>query len=37
MVSNALQNRIKIFTALPFNKIDKMKIQEEIDTIGKSS
>jgi arsenate reductase len=37
MVSNALQNRIKIFTALPFNKIDKIKIQEEIDTIGKSS
>jgi arsenate reductase len=37
MVSNALQNRIKIFTALPFNKIDKMKIQEEINTIGKSS
>jgi arsenate reductase len=34
MISIALQNRIKIFTALPFDKIDNMKIQKEIDAIG---
>jgi arsenate reductase (thioredoxin) len=35
-ISKVLENRIKIFTALPFDKIDKMRIQEEINAIGKS-
>jgi arsenate reductase len=31
-----LENRIKIFSMLPLDKLDKMKIKEEIDTIGLS-
>lgn len=35
-ISNYLQNRIKLFTSLPFSKLDSMKIKEEIDAIGKT-
>jgi len=31
-----LENRIKMFTALPLAKLDNMKIKEELDTIGKT-
>lgn len=30
-----LENRIKLFVALPFSKLDHLKIKEEIDAIGK--
>lgn len=33
----ALDNRIKIFTSLPFASLDRMKLQERLDAIGKSS
>ena len=33
-VTNNLQNRIKIFTSLPINKLDVIKIQQIIDAIG---
>jgi arsenate reductase len=29
-----LENRIKLFVALPFSKLDHLKIKEEIDAIG---
>ena len=29
-----LENRIKLFVSLPIDKLDKMKIKEEIDSIG---
>jgi arsenate reductase len=32
----ALENRIKIFTSLPFNSLDRMKLQERLDAIGKT-
>lgn len=32
-----LENRIKLFVALPFNKLDHLKIKEEIDAIGKAT
>ncbi|MDI1362794.1 arsenate reductase ArsC [Methylotenera sp.] len=35
-VSGYLQNRIKLFTALPISKLDSMRIKEEIDAIGKT-
>lgn len=31
-----LENRIKFFVALPFSKLDHLKIKEEIDAIGKT-
>ena len=31
-----LENRIKLFVALPFRKLDHLKIKEEIDAIGKT-
>lgn len=31
-----LENRIKLFVALPFSKLDHLKIKEEIDAIGKT-
>ena len=33
-VSNYLQNRIKLFSALPIEKLDDIKIKFEIDAIG---
>jgi protein-tyrosine-phosphatase len=33
---NALENRIKIFTSLPLASIDRMKLQERLDAIGKT-
>lgn len=33
----ALDNRIKIFTSLPFASLDRMKLQDRLDAIGKSS
>lgn len=35
-VCSYLENRIKLFASLPLDKLDKMKIKEEIDSIGKS-
>lgn len=35
-ISNYLQNRIKLFTALPIEKFDNIKIKHEIDAIGKT-
>jgi arsenate reductase len=35
-ISNYLENRIKLFSALPLAKLDDMKIKEEIDAIGKT-
>jgi arsenate reductase len=29
-----LENRIKLFTTLPFDKLDRLRIKDEIDTIG---
>jgi len=34
-VTNMLQNRIKLFTAIPIEKLDSMKLKKEIDYIGK--
>jgi len=31
----ALDNRIKIFTSLPFAQLDRIKLQERLDAIGK--
>jgi arsenate reductase len=31
-----LENRIKIFTSLPFDKLDRMKLQERLDAIGRA-
>jgi len=31
-----LSNRIRIFTALPFDKLDRLKLQKHLDEIGKS-
>lgn len=31
-----LENRIKIFVALPFDKLDQMHIKQEMDAIGKT-
>jgi len=33
---NALENRIKILTSLPLASIDRMKLQERLDAIGKT-
>ncbi len=35
-ISNYLQNRIKLFAALPIEKFDNIKIKQEIDAIGKT-
>lgn len=35
-ISMYLENRIKLFTALPISKLDNLKIKEEIDAIGKT-
>jgi len=32
----ALDNRIKIFTSLPFASLDRIKLQERLDAIGKT-
>jgi protein-tyrosine-phosphatase len=32
----ALDNRIKIFTSLPLDSLDRIKLQERLDAIGKS-
>ncbi len=34
-VTNMLQNRIKLFTAIPIARLDSMRIKKEIDEIGK--
>ena len=34
-VTNMLQNRIKLFTAIPIEKLDSMRIKHEIEAIGK--
>jgi arsenate reductase (thioredoxin) len=33
----ALENRIKLFTSLPLASLDRMKLKEQLDTIGKAS
>jgi arsenate reductase len=33
---NALDNRIKIFTSLPFDSLDRIKLKERLDAIGKT-
>lgn len=33
---NALENRIKIFMSFPIASLDKMKLQEKLDAIGKA-
>lgn len=35
-IASYLENRIKLFAALPLEKLDQMKIKEEIDAIGKA-
>jgi arsenate reductase len=35
-ISNYLQNRIKLFAALPIEKFDNIKIKQEIEAIGKT-
>lgn len=35
-IGRYLENRIKLFAALPISKLDSMKIKEEIDAIGKT-
>lgn len=35
-IANALQNRIKLFTAIPLHTLDSMKIKAEIEAIGKT-
>jgi arsenate reductase len=34
---DALENRIKLFTGLPLASLDRMKLKERLDTIGRSS
>jgi protein-tyrosine-phosphatase len=34
---HALDSRIKIFTSLPLNTLDRIKLQERLDAIGKSA
>jgi len=36
-IGKYLENRIKLFAALPISKLDNMKIKEEIDAIGKTT
>jgi protein-tyrosine-phosphatase len=33
----ALENRIKLFTSLPFESLDRMKLKERVDQIGRTS
>jgi arsenate reductase len=35
-IARYLENRIKLFVALPISKLDNMKIKQEIDAIGKT-
>jgi arsenate reductase (thioredoxin) len=35
-IGKYLENRIKLFAALPISKLDNMKIEEAIDDIGKT-
>jgi len=35
-IAGYLENRIKLFSSLPLEKLDHMKIKEEIDAIGKT-
>lgn len=35
-ISNYLQNRIKLFAALPIDKFDNIRIKQELDAIGKT-
>ena len=35
-ISNYLQNRIKLFAALPIDKFDNIRIKKELDAIGKT-
>jgi protein-tyrosine-phosphatase len=35
-ISNYLQNRIKLFAALPIDKFDSIRIKQELDAIGKT-
>lgn len=35
-IATYLENRIKLFAALPISKLDSMKIKEEIEAIGKT-
>ena len=35
-IGRYLENRIKLFAALPISKLNNMKIKEEIDAIGKT-
>lgn len=34
-IAGYLENRIKLFTSLPLDKLDQLRIKQEIDTIGK--
>jgi arsenate reductase len=34
---NALENRIKLFTSLPIASLDRIRLKERLDAIGKSS
>ena len=36
-VFHALQNRIKIFVSLPIGALDRLKLQDQLDAIGKAS
>jgi arsenate reductase len=33
---NELENRIKIFTSLPIDSLDRLKLQERLDSIGRA-
>ena len=37
MAFQALDNRIKIFTSLPLPSLDRIKLQERLDAIGKTA
>jgi len=37
MAFNQLQNRINLFTCLPFDKLDRLKLKHELDEIGRSA
>jgi arsenate reductase len=33
---NEIENRIKIFTSLPIDSLDRLKLQERLDSIGRA-
>lgn len=35
-IASYLENRIKLFVSIPFDKLDKMKLKQELDKIGKT-